>query len=161
MKHARSISGRSLALVSAGSALQPARAGTTNDGLTGGILVMSSVGAAIGAFDAPWAQDATGQQVKTSYEINGTKVVQTADLDSRTLYPVTLNAPVYSTMSTIRRSVRCMTIAPARLMSFRCLSPTMQIGQRLSWRVATEHHYRPRDRYRRVRSGLERLRTRN
>ena len=86
-------------VVPVSSSLQPAQATTTHGGLTGEILVVGPAGSAVGAFDAPWAQDATGQPVKTSYEIHGTKLIQTVVLDSRTTYPVTLNAPIYSAMS--------------------------------------------------------------
>lgn len=86
-------------VVPVGSSLKPAQASTSRSGLTGEILVMGPAGAAVGAFDAPWAQDATGHPVKSSYEIRGTKLIQTVVLDSRTMYPVTLNAPIYSAMS--------------------------------------------------------------
>ncbi|MGA4840644.1 hypothetical protein [Streptomyces sp. G45] len=45
-------------------------------------------GEIIGAFEAPWAKDANGNAVTTSYRLDGTELVQTIRTDKSTAYPV-------------------------------------------------------------------------
>ncbi|HEY8719235.1 phospholipase A2 [Pengzhenrongella sp.] len=85
--------------VPAGSTLRPAQAGAANARVTGDILVAGPTGATAGAFDGAWAQDAKGRPVATSYAITGTRLIQTVVLDAATVYPVTLNAPIYSSIA--------------------------------------------------------------
>ncbi|CAM5334366.1 putative protein OS=Streptomyces alboniger OX=132473 GN=CP975_02035 PE=4 SV=1 [Streptomyces alboniger] len=55
------------------------------------ILISSGTGdntVTHGVIDAPWATDANGAAVPTSYRIEGSKLVQTVDFDSTTAFPV-------------------------------------------------------------------------
>ncbi|MFF3646953.1 DNRLRE domain-containing protein [Streptomyces sp. NPDC002564] len=55
------------------------------------ILISSGTGddtVTHGIIDAPWATDANGTAVPTSYRIEGTKLVQKVDFDSGTAFPV-------------------------------------------------------------------------
>lgn len=61
----------------------------------GDVLVEDSRGKAVGAYDAPWASDALGRPLPTSYRIDGARLVQTVELTPRTRFPVTLD-PIYS-----------------------------------------------------------------
>lgn len=45
--------------------------------------------AELGQIEAPWAVDATGAAVETTYSINGTTLVQSVQTDEATAYPVT------------------------------------------------------------------------
>lgn len=55
----------------------------------GGIdLVSSATGSVIGAIDPPWAFDADGRAVPTSYSIDGSTVVQTVKAPDDATYPV-------------------------------------------------------------------------
>ncbi|MDK1475280.1 hypothetical protein QNO07_17960 [Streptomyces sp. 549] len=42
----------------------------------------------VGAIEAPWARDADGRPVETSYELQGEKLVQTVVPDAETNFPV-------------------------------------------------------------------------
>ncbi|MEI5098771.1 hypothetical protein RB200_09015 [Streptomyces sp. PmtG] len=42
----------------------------------------------IGAFEAPWAKDAKGKEIPTTYEVDGTELVQKIQTDASTAYPV-------------------------------------------------------------------------
>lgn len=44
-----------------------------------------------GLIDAPWARDANGEAVPTSYRVEGDRLVQTVDLDAATAFPVVVD----------------------------------------------------------------------
>ncbi|MBN8881547.1 MAG: hypothetical protein J0H73_04440 [Salana multivorans] len=48
----------------------------------------------IGELGKPWAVDASGRDVATHYEVNGTSVVQVIEPDSETVYPVVADPSV-------------------------------------------------------------------
>lgn len=50
----------------------------------------------LGTFAAPWAKDASGQDVPTRYELNGNTLTQIVDHNSSVAYPVVAD-PVYTT----------------------------------------------------------------
>ncbi|WP_405656964.1 DNRLRE domain-containing protein [Streptomyces sp. RK9] len=55
------------------------------------ILISSGTGddtVTHGVIEAPWATDANGNAVPTAYRIEGSKLVQTVDFDSKTAFPV-------------------------------------------------------------------------
>ncbi|MGV2914786.1 hypothetical protein [Streptomyces alfalfae] len=54
----------------------------------GGVLVLDGSGELVGTFQAPWAKDATGKPVPTSYRIEGGELVQSVHTDASTAYPV-------------------------------------------------------------------------
>jgi hypothetical protein len=54
----------------------------------GGVDVLNSRGRILARVAAPWAKDAAGQDVKTSYRIDGTTLVQTVKLTEHTKFPV-------------------------------------------------------------------------
>jgi hypothetical protein len=55
---------------------------------TGEIFVADAAGALVGGFERPWARDANGAPVPTSYRIEGNTVVQTIDFTARSAFPV-------------------------------------------------------------------------
>jgi hypothetical protein len=73
------------------------RALSRDGATTGEILIEDSAGKPVGAYDAPWASDARGRSLATSYRIDGRALVQTVAFDRRTRFPVTID-PVYSTI---------------------------------------------------------------
>jgi hypothetical protein len=73
------------------------RALSRDGATTGEILVEDSAGKPVGAYDAPWASDARGRSLATSYRIAGQALIQTVAFDRRTRFPVTID-PVYSTI---------------------------------------------------------------
>ncbi|MGW6055356.1 hypothetical protein [Streptomyces sp. NPDC055189] len=54
----------------------------------GGVVVGDSAGEVVGLFDAPWARDADGKPVPTSYRLEGDTLIQTIRTDKSTAYPV-------------------------------------------------------------------------
>ena len=57
----------------------------------GSVSVMKSFSGgsiSVGTFEAPWAKDATGALVPTSYSVQGSTLVQTVQTTSSTVYPV-------------------------------------------------------------------------
>ncbi|MFI9269779.1 hypothetical protein ACIGXM_03520 [Kitasatospora sp. NPDC052896] len=58
----------------------------------GGYDLVQSVGdggsLVLGHIDAPWAKDATGKSLATTYRLDGTTLVQTVETDKNTAYPV-------------------------------------------------------------------------
>jgi hypothetical protein len=55
---------------------------------TGEVIVTAQDGTVIGGFDAPWAKDANGAPVDTSYRIEGSELVQTVNFTAQTAFPV-------------------------------------------------------------------------
>ncbi len=63
----------------------------------GSVAILDDIsGDEIGSFAAPWARDASGRDVPTRYEINGTTVTQVVDHSAGYAYPVVAD-PVYTT----------------------------------------------------------------
>jgi hypothetical protein len=54
----------------------------------GGLVFVSADGNALGGFAAPWATDANGKTVATTYQVQGNTVVQQVQTDASTAYPV-------------------------------------------------------------------------
>ncbi|MET9890237.1 hypothetical protein ABZZ47_08445 [Streptomyces sp. NPDC006465] len=54
----------------------------------GGLSVADGAGHTVGSFAAPWAVDANGAPVKTSYRLEGGDLVQTVEVDESTAFPV-------------------------------------------------------------------------
>ncbi|MGW3150885.1 hypothetical protein ACWDG1_40845 [Streptomyces sp. NPDC001177] len=54
----------------------------------GGVTVADKAGRPVGAFAAPWAFDANGAPVQTSYRLEGGELVQTIQADENTAFPV-------------------------------------------------------------------------
>lgn len=54
----------------------------------GGVLVINGAGELAGTFQAPWAKDANGKPVPTSYRVEGNALVQTIQVDKSTVFPV-------------------------------------------------------------------------
>ncbi|CAM5595363.1 hypothetical protein SALBM135S_03322 [Streptomyces alboniger] len=54
----------------------------------GGVLVLDGSDELVGTFQAPWAKDADGKPVPTSYRIEGGDLVQSVHTDASTAYPV-------------------------------------------------------------------------
>ncbi|CAL9328490.1 hypothetical protein [Streptomyces sp. enrichment culture] len=54
----------------------------------GGVVIGDSNGEVIGFFGIPWARDAMGKTVPTSYRIEGATLIQTVRADASTAYPV-------------------------------------------------------------------------
>lgn len=69
----------------------PDGAGLIADGTGGYDIVSSADGAGVvarGHIDAPWAKDANGKAVPTSYSLDGNTLVQTIQTGPNTAYPV-------------------------------------------------------------------------
>ncbi|MFE2291217.1 hypothetical protein [Streptomyces sp. NPDC059452] len=49
---------------------------------------------AIGTIDAPWAKDANGKDVPTSYKLNGSTLVQSVEINKDTAFPVVADPKV-------------------------------------------------------------------
>lgn len=54
----------------------------------GGVNIVDAQGTVLGQVAAPWAKDAAGTDVKTSYRIDGDTLVQTVELTKETQFPV-------------------------------------------------------------------------
>ncbi|MER5962355.1 hypothetical protein [Streptomyces sp. NPDC002057] len=65
---------------------------------TGGYLLargaLDGMGEVIGQIDAPWAKDAAGRSVPTSYRLEGNTLVQTVQTDEGTAFPVVADPKV-------------------------------------------------------------------
>lgn len=48
----------------------------------------------VASFNAPWAKDATGRRLPTSYTIDGSSLIQSVITDARTVYPVVADPDV-------------------------------------------------------------------
>lgn len=59
-----------------------------------GSVAIDSAGKQVGSVAAPWATDATGQPVSTSYSVNGNVLTQNIVTTSATAYPVTADPMV-------------------------------------------------------------------
>src|SRR4051812_2013119 len=79
----------------AGGRLAPVQPGAGKE-ITSEVLVQDANGTALGAYDTPWALDADGRFVPTSFRIEGTTLVQTVTIGADTRYPVLLTSPLYS-----------------------------------------------------------------
>lgn len=55
----------------------------------GAVIISDASGAAVGGFRAPWAVDAHGTPVPTSFRIDGDDLVQVIDFQADTVFPVT------------------------------------------------------------------------
>jgi hypothetical protein len=55
---------------------------------SGAIAVVNAKNEVLGGFDAPWAKDANGKSVPTSYRIEGNAIVQTVTISKDTAFPV-------------------------------------------------------------------------
>ncbi len=63
----------------------------------GEVAVLGAAGQEVGAIAAPWARDAAGRAVATSYEIDGTTLVQVVAHDQRGVtYPVVADPSVWT-----------------------------------------------------------------
>ncbi|MBX7266013.1 hypothetical protein KIF24_08215 [Micromonospora sp. Llam7] len=54
-------------------------AGTSVKAVGAGFVLIDSAGLVVGAIEAPWAKDASGRYLPTSYTLNGSTLVQTTD----------------------------------------------------------------------------------
>jgi hypothetical protein len=54
----------------------------------GGVVIGGGDGEVVGTFSSPWAKDAAGKPVPTSYRLEGNVLVQTIQTDASTAYPV-------------------------------------------------------------------------
>ncbi|MDF3297513.1 hypothetical protein [Streptomyces tropicalis] len=54
----------------------------------GGLVVFNDAGTIIGGLETPWAKDANGKAVPTSYTVEGNTITQTVTPDSDTAFPV-------------------------------------------------------------------------
>lgn len=55
----------------------------------GSVVISDDAGVATGGFRAPWAVDANGDSIPTSFRIEGTTLIQTVAIDADTVFPVT------------------------------------------------------------------------
>ncbi|MFE6980448.1 hypothetical protein [Streptomyces griseus] len=62
--------------------------GATAEQLDGGGVLVTKGEDVLGMFDAPWAKDADGEAVPTSYRVEGGALVQTVQFDESTSFPV-------------------------------------------------------------------------
>ncbi|MDK1472739.1 hypothetical protein QNO07_04735 [Streptomyces sp. 549] len=65
--------------------------GLVEDGAGGFLLArdpQDGVGEVVGALEAPWAKDANGRPVPTSYRLEGNTVIQTVETSRDTAFPV-------------------------------------------------------------------------
>ncbi|MFF5106368.1 DNRLRE domain-containing protein [Streptomyces sp. NPDC000134] len=58
---------------------------------------------AAGFFDAPWAKDANGNDVPTSYKVVGDKLVQHVDFDANSAFPIVIDPSWWSTTKKIAK----------------------------------------------------------
>ncbi|MFE1029687.1 DNRLRE domain-containing protein [Streptomyces sp. NPDC058818] len=56
-----------------------------------------------GFFDAPWAKDAAGNDVPTSYKVVGNKLVQHVDFDTNSSFPIVIDPSWWSTTKKIAK----------------------------------------------------------
>ncbi|MFJ4091829.1 hypothetical protein ACIPYS_09625 [Kitasatospora sp. NPDC089913] len=54
----------------------------------GAVAAIAESGTLLGGFDTPWAKDANGRPVPTSYRLEGNTLVQTVQTDNSTVFPV-------------------------------------------------------------------------
>lgn len=54
----------------------------------GSVALFDGDGTSLGGFHTPWAYDANGEAVPTSFRIEGDTLIQTVDLSSTTAYPI-------------------------------------------------------------------------
>jgi hypothetical protein len=52
------------------------------------VLITDRSGGIVGAFDPPWARDASGQPVRTRYHLDGSVLIQSVLPTSRSTYPI-------------------------------------------------------------------------
>ncbi len=67
----------------------------------GGITIFDKAGQTVGSFAPPWATDANGEPVKTSYRSDGGDLVQTIQVDESTTYPVIADPAWWDTVKDI------------------------------------------------------------
>ncbi|MGW0133632.1 DNRLRE domain-containing protein [Streptomyces sp. NPDC003299] len=58
---------------------------------------------AAGFFDAPWAKDANGNDVPTSYQVVGNKLVQHVEFDANSAFPIVIDPSWWSTTKKIAK----------------------------------------------------------
>jgi hypothetical protein len=63
----------------------------------GEVLVLTAAGVVVGAYDSPWAADAFGRPLRTTYRVEGARLVQTVRVGRFTRFPITLD-PIRSTV---------------------------------------------------------------
>ncbi|MFE1752868.1 hypothetical protein [Streptomyces anandii] len=73
-------------------------AGSAN--ITSEVMVTDQDGKVLGAYDAPWALDASNRQLAVSYRIDGNALVEVVDFAADTKFPVSLGRPLYSAVTT-------------------------------------------------------------
>src|SRR5689334_20217324 len=56
----------------------------------GEVLVVDAHGRTVGAHDAPWAADALGRPLRTTYRTDGARLIQTVKVGRLTPFPVTV-----------------------------------------------------------------------
>lgn len=72
---------------------------------SGGVAILDAGGYEIGHFDEPWAVDAAGRELETSYDVSpGGALTQHVDIDARTEFPVVAD-PTYSVCTPLGFSV--------------------------------------------------------
>lgn len=72
--------------------------GATIQQLDGGSVLVTKGNEPLGIFDAPWAKDANGNAVPTSYHVEGGALVQTVEFQADTAFPVVAD-PWYNPFS--------------------------------------------------------------
>lgn len=92
---------------------------TDDEGNTdGSIQILNKNGDSIAASDTPWAKDAQGNDVKTFYEIDGLKLIQTVVPTSEAVYPIVADPTTFSTYFSsskwiVRSGVRSLSLTPS------------------------------------------------
>lgn len=69
-------------------------------------MIGDSGGEVISTFSSPWAKDANGKPVPTSYRLEGNVPVQTIQTDTSTAYPVVAD-PKHLELHEVWRCTRC------------------------------------------------------
>ncbi|MCX5151822.1 hypothetical protein OHB36_34600 [Streptomyces sp. NBC_00320] len=111
----------------------PDGAGLIADGTGGYDIVTSAGGAGVvvrGHIDAPWAKDANGKAVPTSYSLDGNTLVQAIETGPDTAYPVV--ADPHYTWGIISGTVTSTRVRPRSLLSAELLCPGCRTRPRSS-----------------------------
>ncbi|WP_167536306.1 hypothetical protein [Streptomyces ficellus] len=92
----------------------------------GGLVVFDETGELIGAFDAPWAKDANGKTVPTSYRLEGSELVQTIEVSESTTYPVVADPKWWDKVKSGAKKAGKATLAGAKKYGLKCAAGAWQ-----------------------------------
>ncbi|WP_331760028.1 DNRLRE domain-containing protein (plasmid) [Streptomyces sp. NBC_01471] len=70
---------------------------------------------AAGFFDAPWAKDAKGNDIPTSYKVVGNKLVQHVEFDAKSAFPIVIDP---SWWSTTKKIIKCSAAVAGFIFTF-------------------------------------------